>query len=70
LITKDNLELGVGGPLVGDELDLDRLHRRDGQDGLGDASSKPTKETGPRGEVTLGGGRGAWRLLINFPAEQ
>ena len=53
------LVLGVGGSLISDKLDLDRLHRGDGQDGLGDPGPQPAQELGGGGQVAL---------LVHHPA--
>ena len=53
------LVLGVGGPLVSDELDLDGLHRGHGQDGL--------RHPGPQAAQQLGRG-GQVALLVHHPA--
>jgi hypothetical protein len=60
-----DLELRIGWPLVGDELDLHRLHGGDGQHGLGHASAQTTEEPGTRGEIALLNKimiAGIWRL--------
>ena len=49
---EESLEARVGGALVVDELDLDRLHRGHGQDSLADAGSQAAEKSVHRREVT------------------
>lgn len=49
---KEALEARVGGALVVDELDLDRLHGRDGEDGLADSGAQAAEQPGARRQVT------------------
>lgn len=51
---EEALVLGVCRGLVVDELDLDRLHGGDGQDGLRDARTQTTQEAHLRGQVAPG----------------